>query len=65
VSDCILCCTLCCCRYISAVFGEYLAWITVMNLILGEWGPRWKEEEGRGGGVACVAVSEGARGVCG
>jgi len=25
-----------CCSYISAVFGEYLAWVTVMNLILGE-----------------------------
>jgi hypothetical protein len=27
------------CSYISAVFGEYLAWITVMNLILGECEP--------------------------
>lgn len=26
-----------CCSYISAVFGEYLAWITVMNLVLGEY----------------------------
>lgn len=37
LADWICCCILCCLyRYISAVFGEYLAWITVMNLILGE-----------------------------